>query len=330
MLDLYRQHQPDLAMRMEFSASVVEKPGEINVFFINGDEVDQALRALHGMPRGAFNVVYPAWELPVYPQVWLDKLAQFDAVWAPSRFIQDGMAALTSRPVVHQPLACEVRLTSLLDRRYFGIPESSYAFLFFFDLRSYVSRKNPWAVMEAFEKLQEARPWSDSCLVLKLNGSEHDPAAARQLRENIAKKRLRVVLIDETMTDNEIKNLVRCTDCFVSLHRSEGFGRGMAEAMYLGKPVIATNYSGNTDFMDESNSLLVRHELVPVQEGEYPHAQGQVWAQADTNQAAANMVTLVDSPAFGRQLGTQASRQVRLALGYLPSGLRYIDALAGC
>src|SRR3546814_12429317 len=90
--------------------------------------------------------------------------------------------------------------------------------------------------------------------------------------------RTRVVLINRQMDDNDTKNLLRCCDCFVSLHRSEGFGRGLAEAMYLGKPVIATRYSGNLDFMDERTAYLVDHELVPVQTGEYPFAEGQHWA----------------------------------------------------
>src|SRR3546814_19524450 len=109
------------------------------------------------------------------------------------------------------------------------------------------------------------------------------------------------------MDDNDTKNLLRCCDCFVSLHRSEGFGRGLAEAMYLGKPVIATRYSGNLDFMDERTAYLVDHELVPVQTGEYPFAEGQHWADADTGQAADYMAALVDAPARGCAIGRDAS-----------------------
>src|SRR5512136_3068638 len=96
----------------------------------------------------------------------------------------------------------------------------------------------------------------------------------------------RVIVIWKVFSDNEMRNLIRCCDCFVSLHRSEGFGLGMAEAMYMGKPVIATAYSGNLAFMNESISCLVDYKLIPVEEGQYPFPKGQVWADPDLDQAA--------------------------------------------
>ncbi|ULU25212.1 glycosyltransferase [Dyella terrae] len=133
------------------------------------------------------------------------------------------------------------------------------------------------------------------------------------------------------MTDNDTKNLVRCCDAFVSLHRSEGFGRGLAEAMYLGKPVVATAYSGNMDFMDSDTAHLVGYDLVPLKAGDYPHGEGQKWADAHVDEAAAHMITLVDHPEDGRSMGKRAARRIRNFCGYRAAGIRYrdrIDALA--
>lgn len=324
LVDVFGIHRPDEAARREFEPALTDKFGDINIFHLNADEVDAALA--HMGPRGfenGYNILYPYWELGVFPEAWRPQLQRFDEIWAPSEFIADALRASVDRPVHHLPTACEVEMGSLLSRRYFGIPESAYAFLFFFDFRSYATRKNPRAVIAAFRKLLESRPTSNACLVIKVTGSEADPVALARLREDVRPFRHQILLIDATVTDNEMKNLVRCCDCFVSLHRSEGFGRGLAEAMYLGKPVIATGYSGNLDFMDAGSALLVDYTLVPVLDGEYPHHSGQVWADADVDQASAHMRRLLDDPRSGRELGQRASRMIRSRVGYRTVGMSY-------
>ena len=324
MVDLYGCNEPDPDAAEEFAPFLGKDFGEVNVFHLNGDEIELAMATVaDAMPKQAFNIVYPAWELSRYPQEWAAQLDRFDEVWAPTRFIRDALEPAVSKPVVHMPLACEVVLSSFRSRRFFGIPESAYAFLFFFDFRSYASRKNPYAVIRAFERLRQLRPTANACLVMKVSGSDAAPEALAELQQALAPLRGRVVLIDQSMTDNDTKNLVRCCDSFVSLHRSEGFGRGLAEAMYLGKPVIATNYSGNLDFMDESTALLVDYRLVPVKPGEYPFPQAQVWADADSAHAAAHMAALLDDPERGRAMGRAASRMVRERVGLRAAGMRY-------
>ncbi|HJR74929.1 MAG TPA: glycosyltransferase family 4 protein [Luteimonas sp.] len=303
------------------------EPGRTNVFFVNGDEIEGALSKLGGMPRGARNIVYPAWELPAFPDVWRKELARFDEVWAPSVFVQRSLDGFVAAPVCLQNLPCEVGLGAMFARKHFGIPDSAYCFLFFFDLRSYAERKNPAAAIEAFRLLLAARPSADVCLAIKMNGSAADEEAAARIRLMASSAGPRVVLIDATMSDDEVKSLVRCSDCFLSLHRSEGFGRGMAEAMFLGKPVVATAYSGNMDFMRAGNSLPVPYDLIAVREGQYPEWRGQIWADPSVPEAAARMASLVDDPSWGRSLGRVARRDVALKLGYLPTGVRYLEAL---
>lgn len=329
LLDLYPLQSAAGAVYDEFVDTLTPQAGNINIFHLNGDEIEPALKTLRGrLPDSAYNIIYPAWELSRYPQEWLRQLNRFDEVWAPSEFIRDSLRGDLTRPLLHMPLACEVVLSSLLNRRYFGIPESAFAFLFFFDLRSYATRKNPMAVLQAFLKLRVLRPTADCCLIIKLNGSEHDHAAAAELRDAVAAQNERIFLIDKTLSDDEVKNLIRSCDCFVSLHRAEGFGRGLAEAMYLGKPVIATAYSGNLDFMHEHNSLLVDYQLVPLCEGDYPAWQDQFWADPDIEQAARLMAQLVDDPSWGQSLGRFASLDVRRGISYRACGLRYRNRLA--
>jgi glycosyltransferase involved in cell wall biosynthesis len=306
----------------------------INIFHINGDEVEQTLHRIgNRLPSGAYNIIYPTWELSIYPPEWAKQLARFDEIWAPSKFVFDSIRKAVPKPVCHMPLATEVWLTSFLGRRYFGLPEDAYLFLFYFDFRSWIDRKNPFAAVEALEKVCAMRPGENIRLVIKVNRpGDSSPQEAGFPRFMMAIKQSKcadsVVIIDKVLSDNEIKNLVRCCDGFVSLHRSEGYGKGLAEAMFLGKPVVATAYSGNLDFTNQTNSCLVRHRLIDVEERQYPYARGQVWAEPDIDHAVDWMLRLVDQPGYGSKLGQIASRHIRQCFSYRAVGLQYKQRLA--
>jgi glycosyltransferase involved in cell wall biosynthesis len=305
--------------------------GGIDVYCINGDEVEPVFARLGSRPSSRRSVVFPTWELPHYPAVWARALDRFDEVWTPSAFVRDSVATAVARPVTTIPEPTGVRLSRFLGRRYFGIPESPYAFLCAFDLRSYYQRKNPLAVLDAYAQIARARPARDLMLVVKMAGGDVRPDTAEAIRQKLRERseRLgpRMVIIERGLTDTETKNLVLCCDCLVSLHRSEGFGRFMAEAMYLGKPVIATAWSGNMEFMNSDVACLVDHRLIPVRDGEYPYWAGQTWADPNVDEAAAWMIKLVDSPAWGRRLGERASRHMRSRFSYRAVGLQYVDRL---
>lgn len=322
LLDVYGHFKPEPDAEREFAPALTDKLGRINVFHLNADEVDSALSLLR-LPADSYNILYPNWELSHFPEPWIGALDRFDEVWCPSRFIFDSIDGHTRATTRHLPVACEVTLSSMLSRRYFGIPESAFAFLFFFDFRSFAARKNPDAVVNAFLQHCAALPSANSHLVVKTNGAEADPAAFERLQKTLSPLRGRVTFINKTISDNEIKNLVRCCDSFVSLHRSEGYGRGLAEAMYLGKPLICTGYSGNLDFMDAQSALLTDFSLVPVKDGEYPFAAGQVWADADVEQAARFMSELYLDRNRARELGRRASRTVRARVSYRTVGMSY-------
>jgi glycosyltransferase involved in cell wall biosynthesis len=197
-----------------------------------------------------------------------------------------------------------------------------------FRSKSYIDRKNPHALIEAISRVRAARPYADHQFVLKVGTPGENPVALERFKEALAPHRRHVVLIEGVLTENEIKNLIRVGDAFVSLHRAEGFGFGPGEAMYFGRPVVATGFSGNMEYMTPDTALLVKHVLVPVKEGQYPHAAGQVWADPDVDQAAAHMIALLDDPAAGRALGARASAHVRTRFSHRACGLRYAARLA--
>ncbi|MET3527135.1 glycosyltransferase family 4 protein [Phenylobacterium koreense] len=338
LIDIYgmdRNKDPDF--EREFAGHVVPTLSpKTNLFCINADEVEQAMGVLEHLGSGpafqsAYNIIYPAWELANYPEPWAKILDRFDEVWAPSRFIQDAITPVTERPVVHMPLAVELTMSSFLGRRHFGIPEDAFVCLFFFDFSSYAERKNPFAMLEAFEKLVAARPHAPLHAVVKYKGGDDGNPARKALEARLKALGGQAQAITRQLSDNEIKNLVRCCDAFVSLHRSEGFGRGPAEAMIMGRAAVATNYSGNLDFMTPDTSLLVDCELIPVAEGAYLFGEGQVWADPSVDHAVELIGGLLDDPRSRRDLGERARRHIRTNFSNRATGLRYaarLEALA--
>lgn len=294
-----------------------------SIFFLNADEMAPALHHMGTeILQGSYNIGYWAWELSTFPDAWLPALSFVDEIWAPSRFIQQAMAEKASCPVLWMPLAVEPASPARLRRADLKLPADRFLFLFFFDFRSYASRKNPWAAIRAFQAAfadGDAR----AGLVIKTNGMVDRPEEFQAFLASEEMRDPRIVLMDQVMDDQHIKELVRLCDAFVSLHRSEGFGRGLAEAMYMGKPVIGTGYSGNLDFMNELNSCLVDHVLVPVGPDAYPHGEGQLWADADVEMAAHFMRRLVDEPAFARAKGRRAAAYIRAFNGFAATGARY-------
>lgn len=323
-------YHSDLDLNREFATCLVRGLSpKLNLYYLNGDEIEKYLDQSAGLlPVGAVNIICPQWELGVYPAEWSEQLNRFSEVWAPSFFVYQSLQCATSKPVFHLPLSVHIEFSSFLGRRHFRLPESACLFLFCFDLRSYIARKNPLAVLKAFEHVYDARSEKDIRLVIKLQGQESSTQASIGLKQFLTRvessiARERIIVIDNVFTDNEIKNLVRCCDCFVSLHRSEGFGRGMAEAMLLGKPVVATGYSGNLEFMNDRNSCLVRYRLIEVGEDNYPHGENQVWADPDIEHAVSHMLRLVDDRNYGRALGRTASQDMRTHFSNRAIGLRY-------
>jgi glycosyltransferase involved in cell wall biosynthesis len=334
VLNAYGGATTDEALFREFAPDLVEHTGGgIDVFILNGDEIQPVTAHLGSRIRPAERtIVFPTWELPRYPREWAERLLAFDDIWVTTEFVRQAVRDAAGRDARVVLGAAGARLKPFRGRRDFGIPESPFAFLFGFDLRSFVERKNPLAVVDAFGALCRSRPALDTVLVIKMSGGAERPDEAREFRRQLTTRLEgapidRVRTIETDLTDSDTKNLVRSADVFVSLHRSEGLGRFLAEAMLLGKPVIATNYSGNVDFMADDVACLVEYRLVPVAPGAYPHWEHQVWADPDVAQAADWMRRLSDDRTLARAIGARASRHARRHLSHRAIGLRMRSCL---
>ncbi|WP_226638552.1 glycosyltransferase family 4 protein [Novosphingobium profundi] len=281
-----------------------------NLFHVNADQMLNAYTHLgHPFFADRYNIGFWAWELSEFPENWVPMISFVDEIWAPSRFVQEAIAQVTDKPVTLMPECVELPEFESLGRGHFGLPDDAYLFIYLFDFLSFMERKNPQAAVAAFHK---AFPAGDepAGLVLKvMNGNEDDPQWQSLVARIAGDKR--IVLINETMSRSRSLALLNCCDCFLSLHRSEGFGRGPAEAMALGKPVIATNYSGNTDFTKATNSLLVDYTLVPVAPGAYLYGHGKVWAEPDVEHAAQHMRFVSSDPCGAAHIAEAGRAYVR-------------------
>jgi glycosyltransferase involved in cell wall biosynthesis len=325
--NLWPAHPPEIEDDKLRGALIEEIPvGSIRLFHCNGDEAAGAIAELErrqsGIIEKGYNIIYPAWELPSYPKIWGEALEAYDEVWTATAFVYNAIKPRVRVPVLHIPNACQPVIDQELTRNYFGLRAEAYIVLLFFDLWSYASRKNPWAAIASLKRVLQQRGGAALQLVIKINHGGHDGAALDALKQAAGELR-ETVLIDRTMSDNEIKNLIRCCDCLISLHRSEGFGRGPAEAMFLGKPVIATGWSGNMDYMNARVSFPISYRLIPVIRGEYLFEDGQVWAEPDASEAADVLVKLIDNPHRGTRMGRKAQRHMLKNFSDAVLGRRY-------
>lgn len=302
-------------------------PYAINIFCTTGIETARfAAEQGSKLFDGRRSIGYWPWELPEWPAAWHHAYNLVDEVWASSRFTYDAFARSCPKPVRHMPMAVTVDRTAGLGRRDFGLPEGRFLFIFAFDVLSSPARKNPQACVSAF---RQAFPRGDEPvgLVVKTMRATQDNAAWQALRAE-AKADGRIFVVNGTLGRAELLDLYRACDCFVSLHRSEGFGRGLAEAMLLGKPVITTGYSGNMDFTLPGTAALVDHRLRRVGEEDYHFGGGQTWAEPDIAHAAWWMRRLVSNPDLRERLAAGGQRLSRNT--YLPEivGAHYAAVLA--
>jgi len=291
----------------EFDASR-RRDLDVNLVCVNADELPRfAARVGPGFFSDHYTIGLWAWELEEFPARYAGSFSYVDEVWANSEFTRRAIAAIATVPVVAFPLPIVAPQTAIpTDRRELGLPDGTM-FLFCFDVMSDIERKNPFGVLEAFCRAFE--PGEGPFLVLKAVNVERRATELERLKREAA-RRPDVVVLDSYLDRAGQSALMAACDCYVSLHRSEGFGLTLAEAMALGKPVVATGYSGNLDFMSEENSYLVPYAEghVPVAHDPYPH--GARWAEPDLEAASRLLREVADHPDSARALGARARDDV--------------------
>ena len=249
------------------------------------------------------------WELSEPPESYRRAFDLIREVWAPTLFIKDSLETMAPErvSVVYMPLPITTpKIDSSLTKKSFGL-DDSFAFLFTFDFLSVLKRKNPIGLVEAF--CETFSPNEGPVLILKsINGSKR--MIEFEKLKWACRGRTDIIVIDEYFDAVKSASLMAVTDCYVSLHRSEGLGLTMAEAMALGKPVIATGYSGNMDFMSDENSVLVPWTLVPVGKDAESYPSDAMWAEPNLKAASVAMRRVYEDQEFARNLGAKAQRDI--------------------
>ena len=224
------------------------------------------------------------WELPHWPSAFGQAHEFVDEIWAQSHFVEAVYARLGKTKVRHMPMAVVIPTPQTIDRKRFNLPADDFLFYLMFDGNSWLTRKNPVAGIMAF-KQAFAKDTSGVGLVIKAMNARDDDPTWRQVLD-LAAADDRIHIVSERLGRQDTIDFMACCDAYISLHRSEGFGRVIAEAMALGQPVVATNFSGNVDFCDEQTAFLVDGELVPLRPGDYLFHEGQYWCDPDVGIAA--------------------------------------------
>ncbi len=276
-------------------------------------------RLPRGLVRGRRVVGYWAWELPVAPADWRSGARFVHEAWAPSRFTAEALAPLLPGPVrvVAHPLAVRPAAPAALGRGDFGLPEGAVVVLASFNLASSFARKNPLAAVAAFRAAFGDR--ADRVLLLKVGHARHHPEDFARLTAAIGGAG-NIRLETRTLPSADALALTAAADLVLSLHRSEGFGLVPAEAMLLGRPVIATGWSGNMEFMDAHSAALVRYRLVAAEDARGVYAvPGAVWAEPEVAHAAALLRHLAEDTTARAALGAAGLAAATARLG--PAGL---------
>lgn len=308
-----------------FAAFVQDhNPHVVNIFHLD-PPASRDIDTHHGADFRArkYNIGYWAWELPEFPDGWLGSFDFFQEIWCPSEFVRRAIAEKSPLAVVTMPHAVEFARPSAPVpqlRSAFKLPLDRYLFLFVYDLNSYTERKNPNAVIEAFRR--SGLGAKGATLVIKVHsvaGNERDLEALRSRLVDLPG----ALLITESFSRAKIYELETACDCFVSLHRAEGFGFAVAECMYLGKPVIATDWSATAEYLNATNGAPVRAPLITIDRNHGPYAKGQTWAEPDIDHAAEWMQRLFKDRALGERLGAAARQTIEREFSLKAVGVRY-------
>jgi glycosyltransferase involved in cell wall biosynthesis len=287
-----------------------DAPYDVNILCINADRVGAFAHEVgSSFFEGRHTVGLWAWELEDFPPSMHSGFHVVDEVWAVSSFTAAAVRRVSPKPVFELPHAIVPPVVPAgVTRSDLAPPDDRFMFLFVFDFLSVIERKNPFAVIKAFARA--FAPGEGPVLVIKtVNGHLKLPELER-LRAAAA-AHPDVMIMDRYLSPGQRTALISLAGCYVSLHRAEGFGLTLAEAMALGKPVIATGYSGNLDFMDDENSFLVDARMVPIAPGCEPYPAGAMWAEPDVGMASRLMRLVVDEPDTAAARGDQAAFDIR-------------------
>ncbi len=318
----------DLEISIPLQDMPVAEEGVL-IMQINGPEITAALRHLNmRRKRNWYTIGYWAWELPVFPAGWERAFPFLSELWAVSKFSAKAFGKHKKAPqitVVGHSINVPKNIKP--DRALFKFPKDAFVFLSMADTMSSLTRKNPFVSIRGFKQAFADR--DDVHLVIKVRNLEHYKQADRDLRLAINDAQ-NISLIDDTFTDDEIWVMLSSIDCLVSLHRSEGFGLTIIEAMGLKKPAIVTAWSGNMDFTTAENTYLIEPGFIPCTDKYSIYSGGHtVWADISTDQAAKAMTNVLEYPKIRRDIARKAQQDVTRIANNKTLGKTMIERIYG-
>ena len=286
----------------------------INLIHLNPNEIANAVWKLDRKALyNSYNIAYWLWEIPEFPDEWVYTFHFYHEIWVPTEFIARALRQKTKKPVYVMPYGLHVPQTGpQFNRKYFGLPENITLFMLSYDGNSVSERKNPRGAVRAYCSAFTSKDTGVG-LVVKATHAQKDDAA---FLKSIQNQYPNIFILTDSYTKEEFSSLIACVDVYVSLHRAEGFGLVMAEAMMLGTAVIATDWSANTEFMNQSVACMVPAKIVELEQDRFPYRKGNHWAEPDEKVAAQMMRRLYEWPKERRALAERARLFIAEALSY--------------
>lgn len=296
-----------------FESYISEEPQySVNLIHINPHELGLALLQMDRRYWDCrYNIGFWLWELEEFPEEWVPCIQCMDEIWTPSEFISCAIRKKTSKPVHTVPYCITAKCDDTCNRETFGLPKDKFLFLMMYDSNSVMERKNPIGVIRAF---RQAFSSTEDGVGLVIKVSSAEKGELNELKKELAEYK-NIYFITETLSKEKVNSLIACVDTIVSLHRAEGFGLVLAEAMYLGTPTIATNWSANTEFMNSEVACMIDYRLVEIKETVGPFQKGQKWADPDLTEAAMYMRKLYSDRLFHKNIADKAKVYIREKLG---------------
>jgi len=282
----------------------------VNIVHVNMDTIYSFFKEkTAAFFENKYNIGYWAWEMEEFPEEYVEYFKYYDEIWTCSKYCLDSISLKSNIPVVNIPHAINIDDKDISENFETGLSSDDYNFLFVFDYNSLIERKNTLALIDAYEKAF-GKDHDKVKLVLKTSiPGGHLSRARKKVITRIGNNKS-IIYKEEMLRRNDLLALMNFADCYVSLHRSEGFGLTMAEAMALGKPVIATGYSGNLDFMNVNNSFLVKYKLIKHDYDLSVLPKNNYWSEPDTDHAAELMKFVFENQKYAAETGKRAKEDI--------------------
>ena len=290
-----------------FTQDKINPEAAISIVHMNADSMVYFFNVIDKFNlKNTFNIGFWVWEFKAFNSEWYKSFEFLDEIWVPSEFAKEAIQSISPIPVYTVPHLVNLKLNQSIKinpRKLLNLPEDFFLFGYMFDCSSSILRKNPFYLVEAFNK--EFKNIKKVGLVLKLSHAEKDPELYKTFKKYISNLP-NIFIIEKILSEDQINIFYLAIDCYVSPHRSEGFGLTIAEAMASGKPVIATDYGGSKDFVKPQHSFPLKYSLINVSENYGPYKTSYLWADPDIIHLRTLLYKVYSKKSDAQKIGSKA------------------------